>query len=387
MTVFKGFLIITKRNIHMMFLYIVIFLVIAIAIQKSGSEETNVFETQSLNIAVIDRDKGQLAEGLLAYLKQYHTLKDVPDDVSVLQDRMYYREIYYVAIIPEDFENRCLYGNGQLTVTKIPGSNTGFYVDQQINTFLNDVRIMTKSGFSLPDAIKKVIENSTDTAKVTLLDKNGYGGNAPAHAWMYRYMPYILISILCYCLVFIMIAFRKPDVRKRMMCSAVPIHSQNIQLVLGYILAGLFVWGLCTIMPSVLYGKTFLTDPNLPYYLLNSLLMTLVSLSLAFLISTLISKEELVNAAVNVLSLGMSFLCGVFVDLDIMNKNIRTAAQFLPVYWYETVNNLLAYNTSFGRSQLVSLYTGYGLQLLFAAAILGVGLVVSRLQYSRQQPS
>ena len=31
MTVFRGFLMITKRNIHLMFLYIVVFLAIAIA--------------------------------------------------------------------------------------------------------------------------------------------------------------------------------------------------------------------------------------------------------------------------------------------------------------------------------------------------------------------
>lgn len=162
------------------------------------------------------------------------------------------------------------------------------------------------------------------------------------------------------------------------MCSAVPAQSQNLQLVLGYILVGIFVWGICTSMPFMIYGKSFLADPNMPFYLLNSFLMTLVSLSLAFLSGTLIRREELVSAVVNVLSLGMSFLCGVFVDLDILNKGVRTAAQFLPVYWYETVNGLLANNVSFSHSQQLSLLAGYGLQLLFAAVFIGVGLVISR---------
>ena len=66
MTVFRGFLMITKRNIHMMFLYIVIFLAIALAVQKTTKDTSSSFQPESLNITVIDRDKGELARGLTA---------------------------------------------------------------------------------------------------------------------------------------------------------------------------------------------------------------------------------------------------------------------------------------------------------------------------------
>ena len=198
MTVYKGFLTITRRNIHMMFLYLAIFLTIAVMVQKMTGENTADFEQVSLDIAIIDRDGGELAQGLAGYLGQYHTLVDLPDDPSIIQDRMFYREVYYVVTIPEDFQKRCLEGEELLPVTKVPGSNSGFYVDQQINTFMNDVRIMTRSGFPLSDAVQSVIDNCTDKAEVTLIDKNGFGGVQPLHAFMYQYMPYILISILCY---------------------------------------------------------------------------------------------------------------------------------------------------------------------------------------------
>ena len=378
MTVFKGFLLITKRNIHMMFLYIAIFLTIAISVQKMTGGNQSGFAQESLNIAVIDRDGGKLARGLADYLAQYHTLVDLPDDPSVIQDRMFYREVYYIVTIPEDFEERCLYGDELLPVTKVPGSNSGFYVDQQINTFLNDVRVMAASGFSLADAVAEVIDNSKDTAQVTMLDKNGFGGEQPLHAVMFQFIPYILISILCYSLGAIMIAFHNPDVKRRMMCSAIPVRRQNHQLVLGYVLVGIIVWLICTLMPFLLYREDFVNDPNMPYYLVNSFLMTLVALSLAFLVSTLISRNELISAVVNVISLGMSFLCGVFVDLDILGKGVRTFAQFLPVYWYELANKLLAGNQSLSLAQTVSLLTDYGMQLLFAAVILGVALVISQ---------
>ena len=53
MTVFKGFLTITKRNINMMFLYIAIFLGIAIAAQNLTGDNKSGFKQVSLNNTTI----------------------------------------------------------------------------------------------------------------------------------------------------------------------------------------------------------------------------------------------------------------------------------------------------------------------------------------------
>ena len=65
--------------------------------------------------------------------------------------------------------------------------------------------------------------------------------------------------------------------------------------------------------------------------MLNSLTLLLVGLALSFLLGTFITKEDILTALVNVVTLGMSFLCGVFVPLDIMGKGVKTVAHFLPV--------------------------------------------------------
>lgn len=360
----------------MVLLYIVIFLAISLLTQKMlGPQGVVSFERQRLDIAVIDRDGGRLAKGLTEYLSACHNIKDIPDDKSILQDRLFYREIYYIVTIPEDFEDKVLRGAQSLPVTKVPGSTSGFYVDQQINTFLNSVRIMTDGGFSLTDAIEKVKKNLAKAPDVTLIDKNGHGGSMPGHAFMYQYMPYIIISILCYTLGYLMIEFNRPDIRKRMRCSAVSDRTLNTQLFLGYAVVGFAVWCICTIMPVLVYGKQFLTDANLPFYLMNSFVLTIVALALAFFAGSFLKSEELISAVVNVLSLGMSFLCGVFVSMDVLGKGVLTVAHFLPVYWYEASNNLLAENKSLSPAQTTELFTGLGIQLLFAAAFLGAALV------------
>ena len=81
MTVFKGFLMLVKRNLAIFFLYFMIFMSICMMIQASVKEEDiNQFQERSLPVAVIDRDGGRLAESLRDYLGEKHQLVEIKDD-------------------------------------------------------------------------------------------------------------------------------------------------------------------------------------------------------------------------------------------------------------------------------------------------------------------
>lgn len=213
MTVFKGFMTLVKRNIFTFFLYLAIFMTICIMIQVLiGGEGTVKFEEESLEIAVIDRDGGELARGLASYLGGKHHLTDIADDKKTIQENLFYRNIYYVVTIPENFEEKCLEGEEKLKTTKIPGASTAFYVDQQIDTFLNDVRVLKAAGFSTEEAIAEVGRIGEISTDVTLIDKNGHGGQMAPHAFLFQYLPYMILSVLCYIIGFVMVAYRKKDV-------------------------------------------------------------------------------------------------------------------------------------------------------------------------------
>lgn len=106
--------------------------------------------------------------------------------------------------------------------------------------------------------------------------------------------------------------------------------------------------------------------------------MTLVSLSIAFLISSFPIKEEIINGIVNVISLGMSFTCGVFVSMDILGAGVKKIAHFLPVYWYELTNNTLSSTASLTDSQLQSLRQAYSIQFLFAVTFVIAAMVIRK---------
>ena len=379
MIVFKGFLILVKRNLEIGFLYLAIFMTICIMVQlMTKGEGMNQFQEESLKIAVIDRDGGRLSESIKEYLGEKHQLVNLEDDKTVIQENLFYRNIFYVVTIPEDFEQKYLKEGERLKTTKVPGTFSAYYIDQQIDAFLNEVRILKSGGFSTEEAIKEAMRIGKLDTEVTMIDKNGHGGQMAPHAYLFQFLPYLFLAVLCYIIGFVMIAYRKEDVRRRILCSSVSLRTQNAGLVAGYVVVGVVFWFICMLLPMILYRKEFLQDHNLPYYLLNSFVMVLVALSISFIVGVLVEKETIVNAATNVISLGMCFVCGVFVSMSMLSEGVRKAAHFLPVYWYEAVNEIIGNNVQFTAAQSAAVWGGIGIQMIFAVFFLSVGLVASK---------
>lgn len=384
MTVFKGFLTLAKRNIGMFAIYLGIFVALAVSMDRLGGSESVVsFEEERLEIAVIDRDGGVLAQGLTEYLGDRHILVDIEDRKAAIQEALFYRHIYYVVTIPENFEEQCMEQGKPLQTTKLPGAATTFYMDQQINTYLNDVRILTSAGFSVEEAVKEVQEIGNSETQITFLDKNGNGGQQVAYATIFRFLPYVIIAALTYVLGFIMISYRKKEIRQRIQCSTLGLRWQNIQLLAAYLVIGVGFWLICMLIPVMLYGKELLADANLFYYMLNGLVMVLIALACAFTIGVAVERPDVVNGVVNVVALGMSFLCGVFVPMSFLGEEVRKISHFLPVYWYENVVEILTDNARPTAEQVRMIWQSFGIQLLFAAVIFAAGLVISK--YKRQE--
>lgn len=155
MTVFKGYMKILKKNIGLVIIYLVIFFSVAMALQAAASKEhLEDFEKARVDIAVADNDQSTLSHALTDYLKTIHNVSEISSDPSVMQEELFYRNAEYIVQIPKDFYKTCIVQNNPISVTKIPGSYTSFYVDQQINAWLNNVRTYIASGFSQKEAAK-----------------------------------------------------------------------------------------------------------------------------------------------------------------------------------------------------------------------------------------
>lgn len=383
MTVFKGYMKITKRNMGMILMYLVIFLGLSMAMQNLAKQnEVSDYAAEKLNIAVVDKDGGTLAKGLISYLNKYHNVSSMENDKGVMQEALYYEDVELIVRIPVDFMKKCLQNGEKLPISKVPGSYNSIYAQQQITTFLNQVRTYTAAGYSVEESLDKI--ESETASKVTMIDLSGNQGQMPAHGYMFRYFPYLYISVLCYVLGLILVSFRQIDIRRRMLASAVSLKRQTIEAAYAFLLLGTGLWVITILLAAALNGTVFLTDKNVIYYAANSFVMMLVTLAIAFLLGMLVSKPTLVTTIVTPLSLGMCFTCGVFVPLAMLGKGVKRVAQFFPFYWYERVNDTLSEYQNIAGSVKMGVLRSIGLQILFAAAVVGVALVISRYKQQEQ---
>ncbi len=376
MTVFKAYMKITKRNTGLILMYLVIFMAITFLFQSATKDQNGMYSAESVKIGLVDEDGGVLARGLEKYLEKYHQITPMENNKNTLQENLFYRNIEYIVKIPADFEELCLKNNEKLSVTKLPGSYTSFYVDQQINSFLNNVKTYYAAGYSTEEAVDSIM--AKQEPEVNMLDFNGNAGEIPGYNYYFAYLPYLMLSVLCYVLGNILSAFHKGDIPKRMQASAISGRRQNMEALLAAGILGIGLWGITVAAGILIFGKALIQSSGFGFYLLNSFAMLLVALSLSYLVGMFTNSANALSGIVNIISLGMCFLCGVFVPLDIMSKGVKTVAQFLPVFWYETANVKIAQVGNITDSIRHELLQYIGIQMVFAVAFICITMVFAK---------
>lgn len=142
--------------------------------------------------------------------------------------------------IPKDFYKTCIVDENPLSVTKVPGSYSSFYVDQQINAWLNSIRTYTAAGFSQKEAATAALEQSV--SEVTMYHDEETAVETPGYTYYFRYIPFLFLAVLCYSMGYILLAFRKEDIQKRMLASAISTRRQNLEGLLAMFTISLLLW-------------------------------------------------------------------------------------------------------------------------------------------------
>ena len=184
---------------------------------------------------MVDKDNGPLAEGLVKWLEGTHHVTMLEDNREKLQEELFYRNVEYIVVIPEDFYESCMVNGESISVTKVPGSYSAYYVDQQLESCLNTMRTYLKAGFSQKEAATAILDKKR--GEVTMLDTDENSGTS---GWLYyfRYIPYLFFALLCYVMGYVLMAFKKDDIPKRMQASAVSARRQSLEGLLAMFVMG-----------------------------------------------------------------------------------------------------------------------------------------------------
>ena len=157
MIVFKCYMKILRQNVTLVIIYLGIFFSVALVMQMAaGKSEDSLYANTSIDIGVVKEDQGVLAQGFVDYLNTIHNVIPMKNNPEVLQENLFYRNVEYIVQIPDDFYEACIQGNQPLKVTKVPGSYSSYYVDQQISSYISTIRTYVAAGFSQEEAVQAV---------------------------------------------------------------------------------------------------------------------------------------------------------------------------------------------------------------------------------------
>lgn len=378
MQVFNAFFKVLNKNKGQLVLYVVIYLSITLLMGNMAQDnEEQAFSGVSLDIGVENKDQGMLGEALVEYLNGSHNLRRIPDNKEKLQDAMYYGEMDYVLEIPEDFSEKFKNKEweGLLEGTIVPGSNSAYLIENEIEGFLKTAAMYLSVGFGMEEAVSRTAEDMEQEGHVEFLE--GDDGNLPVGYYFFQYIPYVFITMMILGVGVVVKTFQNKDLAARNKCSAMPFLKQNLQILLGcfsYMAAVYIIFILmvgCCMADYLFTIQGFLSA-------VNAFLFAVCALSFSWFTAQLAKNVAILNAISNVFGLGFSFLGGVFVPLEVMGDQAKKMAKFVPSYWYVIANHDIQKVAVL--SDTGNVYQSFLMVLVFAFAFLALGLVVNRMK-------
>ena len=383
MTVFRGYLKGALRQRNVIILYLCIFLGLGTLMTMTMDEQNqDIYTSETLTMTVIDRDNSDISTGLTDYFDKTQELVPLEDKKEVLKEELYYGNTQYVLIIPEGFEKEFIKTEGNNTENLLqgtgrPGSMQNHYASELADSYLSGLALYLQAGYDPENAVRQMV-NTEKNDTVTVMQE---GSRAMSKvAGTLQYLPYILTALSCYVIGFVMLDYQKTDIKRRIAVSAVSRTSRLMQMILALLVIGVAFFAVSILMTAAMNPGTILEESNKGYYLLNIGVMVLVGLSIAFMVVSLVSSGNAVNGLANVIALGMSFICGVFIPESMLGSSVRKLAKFLPVYWYEQNNTILGTHSVLSDTMIENLINGYEKQIIFIGVIMVLALVINRVK-------
>lgn len=377
---FKAFFKTAKKSLPMNLIYFFVFTGIALALSHSSADTKNpAFSSVELSVAVVDQDRSDASAALKEYLAGIHHLTDMEYDKNTLLNRLFYRDLNYILILPAGFEQKLVDGETELFETvQIPGVYSSAFVDQQIHTYLKTLTLYLAGHFSLKDALRRTAETLDSAAgQVHILDTGSKQPSSMREIYYYfQFLPYVIFSMILCGMTPILTTFWKPELAQRISCSSFSLLHRNLQLALGSILYCFGIWILFGLTAFLFYGSALLTQQGI-LCMANSLLLLPVAIAVSLIISCFCPPANTINMLNNIVTLGMSFLCGIFVPQQQLGDNVLAVSRFLPFYWY-IKNNDLIFEFSGQPFQMRLYWSNMGIQALFICALAAVALMVSK---------
>lgn len=340
MTVFKAFWKVIKKYKGTIILYTVM-LVLFGGLNMTSNNISTTFVDSKPDILIVNNDEEiGLTKNLVDYLKSNANMIDVEKDEDSINDSLFYREVNYVIYIPENYREDILNGLDPEIEIKTTGDYESGLAEILLSRYLKVQKIYSNNIEDESELISLINENMNIKTNVELMSKVDTTKTSKI-ARYFNFASYSIMAVVIYIICLVLSSFHEKNVNKRNIVSSMNYKKQNRLILYASISYGVIIFILYVLLGIIILGTDILNLRGF-IYILNTLLFTFCSLTIALFISTAINNKNAINGIVNVVALGSAFLCGAFVPAQWLPKSVLTLAHILPSYWYINSNDLLA---------------------------------------------
>lgn len=383
MQIFKAFFKVLKTKLPTVLMYISIFLIIAVIMADTSPAEKS-FEASRLKVCIFDEDGTEASRALTEYIGKNHDLVKIEANEDEILDALYYGRASYVLTIKEGYGEKLSQGDTEELFTNyhVHDSYDAVLLSDQLDEYVKAVNAYTAGGAELSAAIKNADEALSHETSVIIesfenKDRSGSSVFSDTAGSYFQFLPYILLSVMVSALCPVLMTMNRKEIRYRTNSSCVKSSSHTLQILAGSAVFIIAIW-IIFMIAGAAFGRQIYSGRGW-IAVLSSFIFTLISADIAILVSSFDISDNAVNIINQVLGLGMSFLCGVFVPLSLLGDGVVSAARFLPAYWYVRINNMLTGEEAFDSSKLM---VYLGIEAAFAVSLAIFTLLVRRLRYN-----
>lgn len=364
-----------------------IFISIAASYTLSNNQSHQTgFTAEKPKVTIINRDtESPIIQGLTEFIYKNGIQVDIDDNDEKLQDAVFYNATDYIIIIPKGFTESFNKNTKQLETLKFLQSPLGYQMELVVNRYLTAYKTYSSSQlFTEKEKISLATNDASISSKTTLLSTRNYKNAIDGMIIFNRTVPYVFILLIVLCVTSIMMSLETKEIRMRNLISPksdVSIKLSMLSFTLSFGVATWFIVSLISILINMNQIHSIDTK-SIALMMINSFSFMVVSVSLALLVGLFVKNASSQNAAANILGLGLSFLGGVFVPLELLDETFLKFSKLTPAYWH-TINLSIIENTElFTLNNLTPFFQGIIIQFGFAMMFFTIFLAIGKTKQS-----
>ena len=373
MIVYKYFLKLAYRLKSYAIIFLVIFMAMGLS-QVIGNNEVTGFKDTQYKVLIRDESDGssEIVNALIASLQKDHkvTLTTISD--NSMKEAVYANDVDGALWIPSDVDTRI--NNGEAVKMEIGNSLNGNILREYVNSYIRYAVVLKNQGNFNVENMNKIL---SEQASVSVISKDntlkGDDYYAKFGEIYFAYTPFVYISVFIFLLGLIFAKLETDEVAKRIVIGMKSVNQVMIKKFLGGLTVVGIVVGINLLFVAIV-APSFYVSAGAPKALMLTFASALTAYALAFLCSVIIGDNTYgYSAASTVVGMGLSFISGIFVPLELLNPVAISIAKFFPVYYVITATK----NSSLEFS---SYAMNLGMILLFGILYLSLAFSIQHLR-------